>query len=151
MISRSDFLRRRDEFCTRCEFWKGACLKGHALASAQGCPLRKFEPVDGADYAPDAPIAPAAEVPKPGGCCGGDAGIKPMTWAEATTHLAESMRDWLAEGAPMTPDDVYNTRVDTCKNCPQFRFYQCRLCKCFILAKAKVPGEQCPLNRWPAS
>lgn len=151
MISRSEFLRRRDEFCTRCEFWKGVCLKGHALTSAQGCPQRKFDPVDGADYAPDIEVASAKDVPKPGGCCGGEADAKPMTYAEATIHLAASIRDWIADGTPLTPDDVYNTRVDTCKNgCPHYRFYQCGLCKCFVLAKAKIPGEQCPVNRWPA-
>lgn len=150
MISRSEFLRRRDQFCIRCDFWKGVCLKGHSLSSAQGCPLRKFDPVDGADYAADAPVAPAEDAPKPGGCCGGEADVEPMTWTQAVSHLAASMRDWVKAGVPLTPDDVYNTRVDTCKNeCPHYRHFQCRLCKCLVMAKARVPGEKCPADRWP--
>ena len=125
-------------------------MKGHKLTSPQGCPIRKFEPIQGADYAPDRPSPKAAEIPPPGNCCGAkEDELKPMTWAEAAQHLTESMKQWRKDGYPTTPDNVYNARVSQCQEgCPHYRFFQCRLCKCLVFTKAKVPNEQCPADRW---
>jgi hypothetical protein len=43
-------------------------------------------------------------------------------------------------------------RVRECQNCEQNywigRSLWCRLCKCYIPAKARVEDEQCPLGKW---
>lgn len=150
MIPKNVFYDRRDNHCLKCEFWKGACLKGHALSSPQGCPLKKFEPINGAAYAPDRPAPEAPSIPPPGNCCGSkDDELKPMGWAEAITHLRQSLAQWEKEGRPLTPQDVYDERVSKCQdNCPHYRWFQCRLCKCLVFTKAKLPHEKCPADRW---
>lgn len=149
MIPKNIFNERRDQHCLKCEFWKGACLKGHRLSSTQGCPIKKFEPIQGADYAPDRPARPAPEVVTPGDCCGTDAELKPMSWIDATTHLAQSMFAWAKDHFETVPDEVYSERVGSCQdNCPHYRWFQCRLCKCLVFTKAKVPHEKCPADRW---
>lgn len=151
MIPKNVFYDRRDNHCLKCEFWKGACLKGHALSSPQGCPIKKFEPINGADYAPDRPAPEAPSIPPPGNCCGGkDEELKPMGWAEAIKHLRESLAQWEKDGRPLVPEANYHVRVNICQdNCPHYRWFQCRLCKCLVFAKAKLPHEICPADRWP--
>jgi hypothetical protein len=149
VIPKNVFYDRRDSHCLKCEFWKGACLKGHQLSSPLCCPLKRFEPINGADYAPDRPAPEAPSIPPPGNCCGEDAVLKPMNWNQAITHLAESLKQWQAEGRPLAPENVYNDRVGSCQdNCPHYRWFQCRLCKCLVFAKAKLPHETCPAGRW---
>lgn len=150
MIPKNVFYDRRDGHCLKCEFWKGACLKGHRLSSPQGCPIRKFPPINGADYAADSPARKAAEVPQPGDCCGRkEPELKAMTWSQATAHLAESMKKWEAAGFKLTPEKIYHDRVGSCQdNCPHYRWFQCRLCKCVVLTKARLPHEKCPAGRW---
>lgn len=149
MIDRATFYRRLEQNCKKCDFWKGACLKGHALSSPQGCPIKKFPPVQGADYAPDRNVRPAPEVPMPGNCCGSDADLKPMNWSQAASHLTASLATWARDGFKTTPDDVYNERVGTCQdNCPSYKWFQCRMCKCLVFTKAKIPSERCPAERW---
>jgi hypothetical protein len=151
VIPKNVFYARRDNHCTKCEFWKGACLKGHQLSSPQGCPIKKFDPINGADYAPDRPALEAPAVPPPGNCCGkGDDELKPMSWAQAITHLKDSMAQWERDGWPLLPDASYQARVNRCQDeCPHYRWFQCRLCKCFVFTKAKLPHETCPAGRWP--
>jgi hypothetical protein len=147
MIPKRTFYDRRDNHCLKCEFWRGACLKGHVLSSPQGCPLKKFEPILGADYAPDLP----ATIPEPpaGDCCGKDADLSPMSWTQAAAHLSASLAEWVRTGVPLTDDVVYDERVDSCQDgCPSYRWFQCRLCKCLIFTKAKLPHETCPAGRW---
>lgn len=150
VIDRIEFYSRRDGYCLKCSYWKGACLKGHALSSPQGCPIKKFAPINGAGYAPDKTVLPAVSVPQPGNCCSAaDAELKPMSWSEAGSHLASSMAEWARTGFKTAPDDIYSERVATCQdNCPSYRWFQCRLCRCFVFSKAKVPHETCPAGRW---
>jgi hypothetical protein len=150
MIPKNVFYERRDNFCMKCDYWKGACLKGHQLSSPQGCPIKKFEPIQGADYAPDTPVRPASNIPQPGNCCGQtETEIKPLTYGEATAKLLESLERWRKDGLPITPDTVYDARIASCQdNCPHYRWFQCRLCKCMIFLKARLPHESCPVGRW---
>lgn len=55
MLDASTFYARL-EICKVCVFWRDRCLKGHAVQSAAGCPLRKFAPVKSAGYAKDIPV-----------------------------------------------------------------------------------------------
>jgi len=150
MIASHVFRERFDVHCKNCEFWKGACLKGHALQSPAGCPLQKFPPVEGGDYLPDLPV-PAAEsgtAARP--CCQGtsDAPIPEMQWSEVFTHFKSAMQVWTDAGMPLTPDDAYAERVDTCKECPRYHWFHCRICKCLVYTKAKLQTETCPEKRW---
>lgn len=72
-----------------------------------------------------------------------------MTWKEAAEHLTASLATWARTGFKLAPDDVYDERVATCQdNCPHYRWFQCRLCRCLVFTKAKVPTEECPVKRW---
>lgn len=128
-------------------------MKGHVLQGSLGCPLRKFEGVDGAGYMEDLPV-PMPELPRPGapGCCGGapEDVLKPLTWAEAWKHLNESIAKWRAAGNPLTPPEAYAKRLVICMACPkgQYRWFQCRHCKCLVHTKAKLATETCPYGLW---
>lgn len=149
MIATSVFYDRRDNYCVKCDFWKGVCLKGHKLSSPQGCPVHKFEPVHGADYANDKPAKTAVQVPQPGNCCGNkDPDLVPLSWNDAATKLAASMRTWAASGFVTVDEKKYNQRFDTCLECEHYRWFQCRLCKCVVMVKAKLPEESCPAQKW---
>ena len=153
MIARTVFYARL-AICKECEFWRGACLKAHKLQGALGCPVKKFEGVDGVGYMEDIPV-PVPEHPAVGasGCCGaGNPGdeIKPMSWIEVWHHLMAAMQDWRKAGFPIVSSEVYSKRVNTCKACPkgQYQWFQCKNCKCVVYTKAKLATEDCPLGLW---
>jgi hypothetical protein len=151
MIGRSIFYERL-LVCKACEFWRGACLKGHVLQGTLGCPLKKFEGVAAAGYMDDLPV-PTPELPAVSatGCCGqvpeGD--IKPMSWGEVWRHLVTAMEDWKKAGYPVVTGEVYTERTSTCKACVQYQWFQCKMCKCVIYTKAKLATEDCPIGLWP--
>jgi len=47
-------------------------------------------------------------------------------------------------------EEVYNTRVDTCKSCNKYDKFEnrCIECGCYIPAKAKIVLDSCPLEKW---
>lgn len=147
-----DTFYQRLEVCKTCPYWRNVCLKGHSLRSSAGCPIHKFDPVDSADYAHDREVdlTPAGAV----GCrgCGsrGPAEIKPLTWPEAFTHLAASVKEWQAKGYPVLEGPAYDARIEKCKSCPgqHYAWFQCRLCRCIVYSKAKLATETCPGGYW---
>lgn len=148
MIPAPVFRERLNTHCKNCEFWKGVCLKGHTLQGPMGCPLKKFPPVEGADYLPDLPL-PQTPAPRMTPCCGNtDTPLTEMTWPEVFSHFRSAVQAWQEAGFPLTPDDVYQKRIETCKNCPRYRWFQCRVCKCIVYTKAKLQTETCPEGRW---
>jgi hypothetical protein len=152
MISHELFYRRL-AVCKGCEFWQSVCLKGHPLQSPLGCPVRKFDPVDAAGYYPDTTVVKVPPTVEPAECCGKgrtDPELKPMSWQEAAAHLKESIKKWKEAGYPMLEGEAYEHRIVTCKNCPsqQFRWFQCRVCRCLIYTKAKLATESCPAKHW---
>ena len=96
-----------------------------------------------AAYHPDKPVV--AENPPKCTACGQ---IKPMTWPEALSHLQEALKRWLAEGRALASPEVEQARLNTCKQCPHYRWFQCRLCKCVVAVKVKLPMEECPVRKW---
>jgi hypothetical protein len=149
VIPKNVFYDRRDNHCAKCEFWKGACLKGHGLASPQGCPIKKFEPINGADYAPDRPAPEAPSSRRPATAAGNRPELKPMSWAQAITHLKDSLAQWERDGkAAHSRGRLPRPRGRCQDDCPHYRWFQCRLCKCLVFAKAKLPHETCPAGRW---
>lgn len=151
MIERTVFYSRL-ETCKTCEFWRGACLKGHVLQGTLGCPVKKFEGVLGVGYMEDIPVPP--QMPSTGGCatCGAtDGDLAPLTWIEVVNHLIESGKKWREAGYPLTPEPAYSQRLNVCKTCPkgQYKWFQCRHCKCIVYSKAKLASEDCPYGLWP--
>jgi len=153
MIDRTIFYTRLD-ICKACAFWRGACLKGHKLQGALGCPLKQFEGVEGVGYMDDLPV-PQPELPTVSGtgCCGAvDEGeIKSLSWGEVWRHLMVAMEDWKKAGFPLASPEVYVERINICKVCPknQYQWFQCKHCKCIVYSKAKLATEVCPYGLWP--
>lgn len=148
MIEQSVFYDRLHNHCRLCEHWKGVCLKGHALASDKGCPVFKFEPVNGADYARE-PVLDAV-VPTLRDCCGMNPAMPPLTWPQVMASFASSMVKWIRSGAVLVDGEQHGLRYDQCKTCTRFRAFYCEHCKCVAYLKTKLASEQCPLPepRW---
>jgi hypothetical protein len=47
-------------------------------------------------------------------------------------------------------EQIYNERMDICKQCPNFisLIQQCKECGCVMPAKAKNPASECPIGKW---
>lgn len=50
----------------------------------------------------------------------------------------------------ISPDRVYNERIEICRSCEKYDKEQnrCFECGCYLPAKAKAIFEECPLNKW---
>jgi hypothetical protein len=146
MIPRTEFYAHQ-AICKSCEFWSGVCLKGHALQSAQGCPLHKFEPIAGAGYAPDRPVQPAPEYP---GCCGQKPDMPPLTWPQVLQEFTLTMAQWAVAGFPLADGAQHQARYGQCKLCPDFVNFYCGRCRCVAYVKTKLKTAACPAPspRW---
>jgi len=55
-------------------------------------------------------------------------------------------------GVGLTTDEVKKQRLDICKSCEYLikknKILICGKCGCFVMLKAKVVKENCPLNKW---
>lgn len=153
MIDRTTFYRRLP-ICKACEHWRGACLKGHALQGPPGCPLKKFDGVDGTGHMDNLPT-PTPELPavSASGCCGqvSDGNLKPLSWGEVWRHLTAAMVEWHRAGHPVVGGQPYAERINICRSCPkgQYQWFQCKHCKCIVYSKAKLATESCPHGLWP--
>lgn len=63
---------------------------------------------------------------------------------------------------PARPWDIFNKnieklqgpiakgRLDICMSCPELISvtHQCKICKCFMDVKTKLPNASCPLGKW---
>lgn len=151
MIPRNVFYDRRDNHCAACPWWQGVCRKGHKLSSPMGCPLKKFPPVQNADYMEDRPVAPGAVAR--GGCRGcADPPPVPLklNFTGVLQHFARAMAEWTKAGMPLLDAQDHAARYGTCRTCPHYAMYQCELCQCIAYVKAKVATEDCPAGKWPS-
>lgn len=149
MIDSEVFYARLNNHCKACPSWKNVCLKGHALSAPEGCPLRKFPPVEGAAYAEDKQAA--EESPQPvKGCCGEGAEMPPLTWGQVLLHFTKSVAVWIAQGLPLVDSETHGQRYGKCKTCDKFNKFYCKQCKCVAYLKTKLATEVCPLDppRW---
>lgn len=148
MIEHGIFYQRLP-VCQACSWWRGACTKGHALASPQGCPIQKFPPVEGAGYAADMEVSTEPQALTKG-CCGADAEMPPLSWAQVLVHFAKSMATWIGQGLPLVDSATHAARYDQCKPCPHFSGFYCKRCKCVAYLKTKLATELCPDDppRW---
>lgn len=44
--------------------------------------------------------------------------------------------------------DLGEKRFAVCQQCPHLKNDRCTLCGCFMKAKSKIPGAQCPIQKW---
>lgn len=135
--------------CKKCEFWRGACTKGHALRGDLGCPLKRFDGIAGAGHMLDVPAEPQLPPSGGSGCCGGGpAGIRPLTWPVIWQQLRAAERRWREAGHPVADELVYEKRKSMCRACPQYQWFQCKRCACVVALKAKLATESCPDGKW---
>lgn len=72
-------------------------------------------------------------------------------------HLADQLRGMvnLAQSTikskkPIQTDEIYNERMDICKECEflEKNYKRCMKCGCFMSVKAKLTEAKCPVNKW---
>lgn len=139
----------RTNHCRPCEFWRGACTRGHALTGDAGCPLQKFPGINGAGHQPDVSPAPTLPSTSAGSCCGGrPAELRPVTWSQVWQQLVAAEKRWRDAGHPLAGPAEYARRTGLCKGCEHYQWFQCRQCMCVVPVKAKVQTETCPAGKW---
>lgn len=154
MIPREIFYFRLEHHCKVCSEWDGVCLRGHALQSPMGCPMRKFEPILNTDYLEDRGRVSAPKSAA-GGCAGCGKPVDPnalpvLTWTQVMGNFSESMANWIKAGMPVTPKAEHASRYAICQSnkCGQFKGYYCTYCKCVCYTKAGLATEYCPAGLW---
>src|SRR5262245_29018491 len=141
---RRDVFYQRLPVCKRCPEWNAvaaSCKKGHLIQSSLGCPLQKFEGVDGAGYMDQKPAEPPPQIAQ--SCCAD------LSVAQVVTNLTDALSRWVANGLPLASSRCYRERTARCMKCPAYKNYQCQDCKCVAFLKAKVATEECPRRQWP--
>ena len=48
----------------------------------------------------------------------------------------------------ITKDSYAKTRIDICKNCDNYSYKFCKVCKCFLPFKVLIKNTSCPLKKW---
>src|SRR5512137_9891 len=106
MAHENVYNQRITDHCSKCEWWnKLRCRKGHLPTSPTGCPIRKFEPVNGAGYDDDRlPDLPVNDMPP---CCGHSNEMPDLSWAQVLTMFAQSMVRWVSAGLPLASDAAH--------------------------------------------
>ena len=63
-------------------------------------------------------------------------------------NLGNSLVKHVANGAKKVPNDIYESRINTCDSCDYLQDDRCRACGCFVKLKAGWASEKCPLDKW---
>jgi hypothetical protein len=63
-------------------------------------------------------------------------------------NLIKSLRDWGADGIPITTQKDYNNRIKACKSCEHFKMPICGKCGCIMMVKARMETSECPIGKW---
>jgi len=57
--------------------------------------------------------------------------------------------DILNKNIKKVETDVSKERMAICRNCPELLpTGNCKICKCFMSIKTKLPNASCPLGKW---
>ncbi len=59
-----------------------------------------------------------------------------------------AMATFLGTGMRTTSADARQNRLAICRTCEHHAGLRCRACGCFTKAKAAMPHERCPIDRW---
>lgn len=67
---------------------------------------------------------------------------------ESLSHYINGAKNLVrASVKPETP--LSQARIEICNRCPALgKHRRCTICGCFVDAKAKLPEQQCPENKW---
>lgn len=60
---------------------------------------------------------------------------------------------WRARKAVLVDESTLKFRLDQCRACEKHdpRLDQCQICSCFVILKAQLSTEDCPIGRWKRS
>ena len=47
-----------------------------------------------------------------------------------------------------TPEELYENRLSTCKECNMLLAGMCRHCGCYVELRAAVEKQSCPVRKW---
>lgn len=67
---------------------------------------------------------------------------------EMTGSFMGAMARFARGGFQVVSQEVFQARLETCRQCPKLDHGSCQLCGCFVELKAKLPQESCPLSMW---
>ena len=77
---------------------------------------------------------------------------KEPSFFQMVKNFTKAARDHVANGMKIVSQDVYESRLDTCKSCPHLKEEKkrCGLCGCALEHKAKWETSECPdkPTRW---
>ncbi len=82
------------------------------------------------------------------GCCQPEGDLVPLSMGEVVRHLMHSVEEWKNGGFPLVSESAYVERTRTCKICDDYKWFQCKQCRCIIYSKAKLATEKCPRGLW---
>lgn len=54
----------------------------------------------------------------------------------------------IVNGAEYVTEEEKHSRLDICGQCEHFEAAQCKLCTCFMNAKAELKTAKCPIGKW---
>lgn len=75
---------------------------------------------------------------------------KKSAWEQYKENMGEA-RPWDMLNPNMyVEEDLAKERYSICKACPELIKVtkQCKKCGCFMAAKTKIKGADCPLGKW---
>jgi hypothetical protein len=78
-----------------------------------------------------------------------DVTATPQSLAATAASFAGSMLKFAASGFKTVDEQLHRLRLAQCEPCAHRRNTRCTLCRCFVVKKAWLPHEDCPLGRWP--
>jgi tetratricopeptide (TPR) repeat protein len=61
---------------------------------------------------------------------------------------AKAAAGFVASGFKTASREVQQQRLQVCSTCEHSTGLRCRLCGCFTAAKARLPLERCPIDKW---
>jgi hypothetical protein len=78
---------------------------------------------------------------------------KSCTWAQAASNAfqatARASVAFVNGEALKVSDEIYKLRLSICDGCEFKDDLRCKLCGCFVKAKALLTTEVCPKEKWP--
>lgn len=67
---------------------------------------------------------------------------------QMASNAAKDLLSWVASGAPISPQELTESRLMICRACEFFQKNRCTKCGCFMKAKASMVTAKCPLGKW---
>jgi tetratricopeptide (TPR) repeat protein len=71
------------------------------------------------------------------------------SWLRMALSAAKAVGKFVGSGMKTVPADLHKRRLQTCATCEHHTGLRCRLCGCYTKAKAWLPYEHCPIEKWP--